>query len=503
VLILCLFLFLIVGCGLQNENQPQTTTDKIIALENEKLDDFQSNLVGQAVGTSCGRNVGCGRGEICFQGTCQVGCATGCPNYWLGDSYCDYSCNNARCGYDHGDCEKEVLCNEGCPDNWIGDNICDSACNVDACQNDAGDCVKKCNWGGIDNNYPSSLCENGVEYACDVMEKKSPSGEFICSDNNGVWIPVKFAAKVYKIDPNLTSNMGLVTLSNLDESGYLKNIYVDVVTYCGSAIIGGCIAGPRVYSSNNEFIYENIEPGDENYFGSTDATGQGQQFDETMVYYGANLAVDYFKNQFNYIHPNQIKIVLFDTTNKCGGFGILEKNIFLCPPTKDKPNAMRDVKVIIHEMTHAFYHNFRKNIPSILDEGYAIYFASSIVNDSRYSKYLNEDYPKDLTNNYQYNVDCKDYPPQQCYKHFSVPAALWGVRKEVGQTILDPLIFDSWKIQPISNDPGMDAMISLIEASKQKYGPISSTHKKNKDIIIKEFNKHGIGKKEKLIITEQ
>ena len=31
-------------------------------------------------------------------------CSYGCPNYWIGDGMCDYSCNNNACSFDGGDC---------------------------------------------------------------------------------------------------------------------------------------------------------------------------------------------------------------------------------------------------------------------------------------------------------------------------------------------------------------------------------------------------------------
>merc|ERR1712216_129795 len=34
----------------------------------------------------------------------QGPCATGCLDSWVGDNYCDESCNNAACSYDDGDC---------------------------------------------------------------------------------------------------------------------------------------------------------------------------------------------------------------------------------------------------------------------------------------------------------------------------------------------------------------------------------------------------------------
>lgn len=113
-------------------------------------------------------------------------CAPGCMDSWLGDGYCDTSCNTSRCLWDGGDCFNNTKtrsstsynykvrsdhsssssssssttttttsssssssstppvsmdpCVPGCPDNWIGDKVCDTKCNYAACGWDGGDC---------------------------------------------------------------------------------------------------------------------------------------------------------------------------------------------------------------------------------------------------------------------------------------------------------------------------------------------------------------------------
>ena len=70
-------------------------------------------------------------------------CAPGCPGYWIGDGYCDSSCNTSKCNWDGGDCDEEgktsVLgeedvdenentggeCAPACSDLFIGDSYCD------------------------------------------------------------------------------------------------------------------------------------------------------------------------------------------------------------------------------------------------------------------------------------------------------------------------------------------------------------------------------------------
>jgi UDP-N-acetylglucosamine-lysosomal-enzyme len=88
-------------------------------------------------------------------------CAEGCPSAWIGDGYCDASCNNTLCDFDGGDClnatantrggnwwwnnnqsggKFDKYCAPGCPDSWIGDKYCDRACRHADCAMDGGDC---------------------------------------------------------------------------------------------------------------------------------------------------------------------------------------------------------------------------------------------------------------------------------------------------------------------------------------------------------------------------
>ncbi|KAF0979544.1 hypothetical protein FDP41_001408 [Naegleria fowleri] len=107
-------------------------------------------------------------------------CASGCQESWLGDGYCDLSCNVTQCDFDGGDCignnvrmsygsssygnswnnwntgtsnvpswmsagsslksNYNNYCSASCPDSWIGDRFCDRPCNVKECGFDAGDC---------------------------------------------------------------------------------------------------------------------------------------------------------------------------------------------------------------------------------------------------------------------------------------------------------------------------------------------------------------------------
>ncbi|KAH9259168.1 hypothetical protein BASA81_002788 [Batrachochytrium salamandrivorans] len=69
-------------------------------------------------------------------------CSSTCPNSWLGDQYCDNTCNTLECGFDLGDCLPGAnMCGTlGCNKLLVGDGICDPQCLHDDCQQDGGDC---------------------------------------------------------------------------------------------------------------------------------------------------------------------------------------------------------------------------------------------------------------------------------------------------------------------------------------------------------------------------
>ncbi|EDV28564.1 uncharacterized protein TRIADDRAFT_51611 [Trichoplax adhaerens] len=90
-------------------------------------------------------------------------CNEGCPPNWIRDGYCDKACNTSSCDWDGGDClggteagqatlhgigqnaglhQPAIIsyCNLGCADSWVGDKYCDQSCDVASCGFDGGDC---------------------------------------------------------------------------------------------------------------------------------------------------------------------------------------------------------------------------------------------------------------------------------------------------------------------------------------------------------------------------
>ncbi|CAG0878998.1 unnamed protein product [Darwinula stevensoni] len=88
-------------------------------------------------------------------------CHEGCPPSWLHDGTCDPVCNHSECDWDGGDCvgvqlnsttpwgglpeeeEETQLCAPLCLNSWLADQYCDNTCNVVDCGFDLGDCGKE------------------------------------------------------------------------------------------------------------------------------------------------------------------------------------------------------------------------------------------------------------------------------------------------------------------------------------------------------------------------
>ena len=158
-------------------------------------------------GDPCGGGGGCPAGEI---EDCNGNC---CPDFWVGDGYCDdgtYSwngvpiylnCNEFNC--DGGDCtdcggggcpagEIEDCNGNCCPDYWVGDGYCDDGAytwngipiylNCDAFNCDGGDC--EC--GGGDPTGACCVgesCSTGTEADCNAAGGSYLGDNSSCSGN--------------------------------------------------------------------------------------------------------------------------------------------------------------------------------------------------------------------------------------------------------------------------------------------------------------------------------
>jgi len=81
-----------------------------------------------------------GLGRVLSEGYC----ASGCPEEWKNDGWCDTGCNNAACNFDEGDCDGvpdyDASCPTDCATHMQGNGVCDYQCYSMQCNYDYGDC---------------------------------------------------------------------------------------------------------------------------------------------------------------------------------------------------------------------------------------------------------------------------------------------------------------------------------------------------------------------------
>lgn len=198
-------------------------------------------------------------------------CAAGCSDAWIGDGWCDISCNITACNFDGGDCAGKppslsslgtnrgidstfdfdsfssfnddkitFNCAHGCRVEWIGDRMCDSLCNNADCGFDGGDCkdTKIDDWQKLPQAHqPISFISPGVKILSPSTKLEIPihmnvsatqsGSEFKNKENNSSisnsivlqW-PMKIAAL------NLTEIFGLkgkVTMASHDNPSLIKS----------------------------------------------------------------------------------------------------------------------------------------------------------------------------------------------------------------------------------------------------------------------------------------
>jgi len=328
---------------------------------------------------------------------------------------------------------------------------------------------------------------NSNSFSYDLSFADNPSGKFYFGVKDTEWSTTsyftknysKFSARVYPIDPLVTPETKIVTLNNLDGSGYLRGKYVDVqVARICSVATQTCL--DRVYSPDNVFVYEPVEFGQTGYWGDTEEADQGRRFDQVMSYYGIDAAATYLAKIGGWTAAPQTKVFLFEGSST----GSAQKEgIYGTAPVENEPNGHRDVKGSMHEYVHSVYFNligWSSKPALVLSEGYAIYLPCSITNTSKYSNYLNPPDPKDLET--YVNRGGED-------DMFSFASALWDIRKEFGQEVTDRLVYRSWEIQAHSVLGRFrsfdDGLTTMTEADWELYNGV------HRATIVEKFKEHG------------
>ena len=100
-----------------------------------------------------------------------------CPQSWIGNGICSYSCNTAPCNFDSpfdslsliprlfefSDCYSDCFSYTSCAIADLGNGQCDDSCNNLSCGWDLGDCgfcSQNCTLALLSNNVCDQICEN-------------------------------------------------------------------------------------------------------------------------------------------------------------------------------------------------------------------------------------------------------------------------------------------------------------------------------------------------------
>lgn len=277
-------------------------------------------------------------------------------------------------------------------------------------------------------------------------------------------IPAASTAKInyYPIDPINSSILTNQNAYRLDDTGYLRGDYVNVLTDLSS----------RAYQKYEDFTFQ---PND-------------VHFNEANVYWHVdNIAHNYFYSNLEHT-MDPINAIIRNGSG--GSYDPYNDHLNLggVADTSD-PDAYphyrclsRKDDQIYHEYTHAVVMriglNYNTDEVSARNEGYADYFACSFTNDPEYGEWFAYDAPhmrivnnSSSTFNYKNwgNISYNDnYNGSNHLNGMIWSGACWDLRTALGQTVADKIIF-----QGVFNSNGSydfeTAMNGIIAADYEEY----------------------------------
>ncbi|RJQ19865.1 MAG: hypothetical protein C4560_05685 [Nitrospiraceae bacterium] len=191
---------------------------------------------------------------------------------------------------------------------------------------------------------------------------------------------------------------------------------------------------------------------------------ENTHFDESQVYFAADDAYAYFRgrgfrgftvnNPYGKSHDGQLGANVH--------VGTRYDNAFYSPVTgmiyfgdgsyeyarSGFRDMAKEVDIVVHEFTHAVIDEYRPGIAGIdggaLHEGYADYFACSLMNEPEIGEYVA---PEQEMKGIVRTCDNSDRYPASPYEPHARgkvwAGACWDLRKELGQEVTDYLIFGS------------------------------------------------------------
>ncbi|BBB32758.1 hypothetical protein TTHT_1240 [Thermotomaculum hydrothermale] len=232
-----------------------------------------------------------------------------------------------------------------------------------------------------------------------------------------------------------------VTLTNIDNSGVLKNGYVD--------LSGHGLLPPSTFGvvGVSEYTPGSALPENGNYFFTRD----DYRFEEVNAYYWITEARKYIESLGFNILPNPIPINVHFLIDDTSFYSEADHGIHFGDGGVDDAE---DAEIILHEFMHAVTHYIVPGIGGVweaqaLDEGLSDYFAATFSRDTRFRDYIGEwdatyyhagnppwlrpiktdrHYPENMRERYYLT-----WQPNYHWDGVIFSSTLWQIRKAVGK----------------------------------------------------------------------
>jgi Zn-dependent metalloprotease len=293
---------------------------------------------------------------------------------------------------------------------------------------------------------------------------------------------------VYEENPLTTRLLVEQTLPRLDNSGFLKGDFVNVLVYGGPA---GILVDGRQFDS---FLRNNAFSQNHDFRYAT----SDRRFDEANVYFHINRIHDFFRETFGFTErdaplPVIVGYPAFD--ERTGR--VLNRpmdNAFFSPfkqrlaigtgvgrASGGLNNLARDADVLYHEYTHAVIDRITElgvvehDLGRAMGEAYADYFACTLFSDPDMGEWSvnSQSGMRNLNNNHRFPNDIY-HPgtgaPEEHYTGLIWGGALWSLREAVGQQAADPIVFTSLYFLPKAGNANFQiGLTALLQADESLF----------------------------------
>ena len=299
----------------------------------------------------------------------------------------------------------------------------------------------------------------------------------------------KGAGSVYEENPLTTRVPVNRVFSHLDDSGFLKGDFVDVLIYTGPTGVrvnrrdfNGSLVN-NAFSQEQDFRYNPNDP----------------RFDEANVYFHINRIHDYFKETFDFTRLDSPLSVIVrhpaidERTGRVTNRPM--NNAFYSPFTQSLAigegvgtangglnNLARDADVLYHEYTHAVVDRITRlglrshDLGHAMSEAYADYFPCSFFNDPDLGEWSvnHQRGMRNLDNNHRFPdhiASPNTGASEQHYTGLIWGGACWTLREAIGGRATDQIIFNSLFFLPRDGSANFQiGLTALLQADESVFG---------------------------------